>query len=80
MKIYIEDLKVITRIMEKTLFLARSYKFFTKELKSQTEEEVKNAEKDVILSIFIIQPVQILNLKIFFLAQNMYEKSKSIVE
>ena len=50
MKIYIENSKVRTRIMDQTLYLVRSYRFVTKSFKKKGEEDVKKAEKDVLLS------------------------------
>jgi hypothetical protein len=50
MKIYIENSKVRTRIMDQTLYLVRSYKFVTKSFKKKSEEDVRKCEKDVTLS------------------------------
>jgi hypothetical protein len=50
MKIYIENSKVRTRIMEQTLYLVRSYKFVTKSFQKKSEEDVRKCEKEVTLS------------------------------
>ena len=51
MKIYIENSKVRTRIMEQTLYLTRSYKYVTKTFKKKAEEDVKIAENDLAASM-----------------------------
>ena len=47
MKIYIEDSKIRTRMMDQTLFLVKSYKYVTRTFKKKAEEDVKIAEKDI---------------------------------
>jgi hypothetical protein len=43
MKIYIENSKIETKILEQTLYLPRSYKYITKGFKKKAEEDVQSA-------------------------------------
>jgi hypothetical protein len=50
MKIYIDNSKVHTRILEQTLYLVRSCAYLSKPSKKKSQEDIRNAEKEVELS------------------------------
>ena len=53
MKVYIENSKVRTRILEQTLYSTTSYIYITKAFTSSSEQDVKEAAEDLDKGLYL---------------------------